>query len=168
MVKSKLLSEEEVAMQETNIEDTLDDLPNHTVIEEDPTMLKLNNVLKGRKRNKLNKTISHATGGKASRSKKSSRQKKSNVPSTKNAFNLRKKGDMPQFDDDQSEKNNIRNSQEKDDSDQEFEYGTKRKRDSDEESIKNISSKEPIYNSNTKPFGNKLSKPAFGKKNKPF
>jgi len=154
MVKSKILTEEEAVMQESNTDDITNDLPDVTFVEEDPTVLELNEVLKkSGRRNRLNHTVSYTT--KVKKSKKKSRENKGKIPTTKNVFNLRKKAQMPDYDAQKREiKLNI--SSDNSERDDEFQLNVDREKDDDEKSLENTTTTKPIFGSkaNIKPLRN--------------
>ena len=89
--------------------------------------------------------------------------KKSNVPTTKNAFNLRRKAEMPVSDDENSDRGETPYSPNKENSDHEYEDNNDDRRSDDEESMRNTSTKKPIFGNqaNAKAFGSNISKPDF-------
>lgn len=154
MVKSKILTEEEAVMQEPNTDDITNDLPDVTFVEEDPTVLELNEVLKkSGKKNRLNHTVSYTT--KVKKSKKKSRENKRKIPTTKNVFNLRKKAQMPDYD---AQKRGIKLNISSDNSEgaDEFQLNVDQERDDDEKSLENTTTTKPIFGSkaNIKPLRN--------------
>lgn len=148
LVKSKVRTQEEIEMEEANQDETLNDLPDLSIIEDDPTMLKINSALKGSKRRyKLNNTISSVASGQLLSQKASRGGKKK----TKNAFAIRKKAKMPDFD-------------KKPPTTDKAGYNIPgRKRDDDENSLENSSETKPMYGKkiNAKPLGTRMSKPSF-------
>jgi hypothetical protein len=84
-LKSKLVTAEELEQQNENAEEILGEIPPATIIEEDPTILKLNDVL-----GKLRKNGNY-------RSSASVRASKVKIPTTGNAFNIRNKNGKKEF-----------------------------------------------------------------------
>ncbi|CAI2359281.1 unnamed protein product [Moneuplotes crassus] len=130
MIKSKIMSEDSL-VQDTKHDETLNDLPDLCIVEENPMIMKLNQALKGsKKRHKLNKSVASAIGVRQSANKPS---RGGAVTKRANKFSLRKKANMPDFD-----KNPISSSQ------NQFDI-SKTKRNDDEMSLDNSSEKKPLY-----------------------
>lgn len=85
-LKSKLVTAEELEQQNENTEEILGEIPPATIIEEDPTIIKLNDVLA-----KLRKSGNHRTSARV-------RDSKVKIPTTGNAFNIRNKNGKKEFD----------------------------------------------------------------------
>ena len=85
MVKSKLISEEDIQHQNEEIDETLKDLPEEALVSQDDAIIKINGILKSsKKKAKLSKNQSDTEHGR----NMSEVEKK--IPTTKNALNLRK------------------------------------------------------------------------------
>jgi hypothetical protein len=174
MVTSKLVSEDEADKQNQTVDETLNDLPESIAVDEDEIICKLSNVLKrNKKSSKLSKAIHNATPSKRNVALSSRDPQTTKVPTTKNAFNLRKKGPLVNSDNEDevkaSSKREINDSLPKPKAkviNHDVNYGIDpdREKEYDEASIENTTSKQPIIgkNANSKPFGNKLPKPSFG------
>lgn len=64
MVKSKLISEEDIQHLNDDTDETLKDLPEETLASQDEVIMKINNVLKGsKKKAKLNRKATESDHG---------------------------------------------------------------------------------------------------------
>uniref|UniRef100_A0A7S3NB84 Uncharacterized protein n=1 Tax=Euplotes harpa TaxID=151035 RepID=A0A7S3NB84_9SPIT len=84
MVKSKLISEEDLHKLSEDTDETMSSLPEETLISQDNLIAKISGILKSNKRSKLSKRTSDVTNTVRES------ETEPNVPTTKNAFNIRK------------------------------------------------------------------------------
>lgn len=156
MLKSKLISEDELEQQKELQNDKLEDLPTALEVDDDEVVIKIQGALKrkNKARAKLNKTSNPSLNHKRNLETFEKNKKPTNVPTTKNAFSIKQKATLPTSDneDDPKPVSVIKKFAMKagmDESDAE----------DMENSIENSSIKKPILGISNKPFGNKATKP---------